>query len=89
MFTEAYFRTTSNIHDGAFFTLVKGYFKNVLDSVELPLGSIVYTIHTVVKKLTAEKFERKSLLLTMEQFLSKFQNYARCHHRKMNKGFLN
>ena len=50
MFTEVYFRTKSNIHDGAFFTSVKGYFKNVLDSVKFPLGSIVYTTHTFREK---------------------------------------
>ena len=30
------FRTKLNIHDGAFFTSVKPYFKNVLNSIELP-----------------------------------------------------
>ena len=34
------FRTMSNIYDGAFFTSVKPYFKNVLNSIELSLGSI-------------------------------------------------
>ena len=57
----------------------------------MPLGSMVYTTHTFVKKLTAENFERKSVWLTMEQFFSEIQNYAMewCHHKKMNKGFLN
>ena len=32
------FRTNSNIHDGAFFTLVKPHFKNVLNSIELPFS---------------------------------------------------
>ena len=34
------FRTKSNIYNGVFFTLVKSYFKNVLNSIELPRGSI-------------------------------------------------
>ena len=56
----------SNVYDGAFFTSVKPYFKNVVNSIELPLGSIFYTTHPFVKKLTTENFKRKSLLLTME-----------------------
>ena len=56
----------SNVYDGAFFTSVKPYFKNVVNSIELPLGSIFYTSHPFVKKLTTENFKRKSLLLTME-----------------------
>ena len=49
------FRTTSNIYDGAFFTSVKPYFKNVLNSIQFPLGSIFYTSHPFVKKLTTLK----------------------------------
>ena len=49
------FRTKSNIYDGAFFTSVKPYFKNVLNSIELPLGSIFCTTHPFVKKLTTVK----------------------------------
>ena len=33
-------RTRQNICHGAFFTSVKPYFKNVLNSIELHLGSI-------------------------------------------------
>ena len=36
------FRTTSNLYNGVFFTLVKPFFKNVPNSIELPLGSIFY-----------------------------------------------
>ena len=43
-------RTKSNIYSEAFFTLVKPYFKNVLNSIELPLGSFFYTTHPFVKK---------------------------------------
>ena len=39
-------RTKLNIYDGAFFTLVKPYFKNVLDLIILPLGSIFYTTYS-------------------------------------------
>ena len=51
MFTEAYFELSQNICNRAFFTSVKPYFKNVLNSIELPLGSIFYTTHPFVKKL--------------------------------------
>ena len=49
------FRTKLNIYDGAFFTSVEPYFKNVLNSIQLPLGSIFYNIHLFVKKLTTLK----------------------------------
>ena len=49
------FRTKSNIHDETFFTSVKPYFKNVLKSIELPLGSIFYKTHSFVKKRTIVK----------------------------------
>ena len=63
-----------NINDGAFFTSVKPYFKNVLNSIELPLSSIFYTSHPFLKKTyNSENFRRKSLLLTMEHFFSKFE----------------
>ena len=34
------FRTKLNIYDGAFFSSIKPYFKNVLNLIQLPLGSI-------------------------------------------------
>ena len=49
------FRTKSKIYDGAFFTSVKPYFKGVLNSIELPLGSIFCTTHPFVKKLSTVK----------------------------------
>ena len=55
MFTEAYLQPSQNIFNQAFFTSVKPYFKNVLNLIELPLGSIFYTTHTFVKKLTTVK----------------------------------
>ena len=73
MFTEAYLEPSQTSTMKHFFTSVKGYFENVLNSIELPLGSMVYTTNTFVKKLTAQNFKRKSLLLTMEQFFPKFQ----------------
>ena len=45
------FRTKSNIYDGAFFTSVKPYFKNVLNLIDLPLGSIFCSTHPFVKNL--------------------------------------
>ena len=62
------FRTKSNIYDGAFFTSVKSYFKNVLNSIELPRGSIFWTTHPFVRKLTTGNFGREKVLLTIEQF---------------------
>ena len=53
------FKTNSNIYDGAFFTSFKPYFQNVLNSIELPLGSIFYTTHPFAKKLTTEKTSEK------------------------------
>ena len=41
-----------SIFNGAFFTSVKPYFKNVLNLIELPLGCIFYTTHSFMKKLT-------------------------------------
>ena len=48
-------QTKSNIYDGAFFTSVKPCFKNVLNWIELPLGSIFCTAHHFVEKLTTVK----------------------------------
>ena len=61
------FRTKSNIYSGAFFTSVKPYFKNVLNSIELPLRSIFYTTHPFVKKLTTLKNSGEKVL-TIEHF---------------------
>ena len=61
------FRTKSNIYGGAFSPSVKPYFKNVLNSIELPLGSIFYTTHPSVKKLTTLKTSGEKVL-TMEDF---------------------
>ena len=55
MFTEAYLQPSQNIFNQAFFTSVKPYFKNVLNLIELPLGSIFYTTHPFVKKLPTLK----------------------------------
>ena len=54
------FRTKLNIYDGAFFTSVKPYFKNVLNSIELHLSSLFYTTHPFVKKLTTLKTQKFS-----------------------------
>ena len=55
MLTRGIFRTKLKIYDGAFFTSVEPYFKNVFYSIELPLDSIFYTTHPFVKKLTTMK----------------------------------
>ena len=68
------FRTKSNIYNGTFFTSGKLYFKNVVNSIELPLGSMFYTTHPFEKKLTTVK---KPLVNNGTML------------KKMNKGFLN
>ena len=62
------FRTKSNIYNGAFFTLVKPYFENVLNLIKLPLGSNFCTTHPLVKKLTTVETSGEKFLLTIEQF---------------------
>ena len=49
------FRTKSNICDGAYFTLVKRNFKNVLNPIELPLSSVFCKTQPFVKKLATMK----------------------------------
>ena len=49
------FRTKLNIYDGAFFTSVKPYFKNVLNWIEQPLGPNFCKTHPFVKKLATVK----------------------------------
>ena len=55
MFTEAYLEPSQTSTMKLFFTFIKPYFKNILNSIELPLGSIFYTTHPFVKKLTTVK----------------------------------
>ena len=77
MFTEAYLEPSQTFTMEHLFTSVKPYFKNVLNLIELPLGSIFYKTNSFVKKLTTENFESKKLLLTMEQYFfrnSKLRN---------------
>ena len=89
MFTEAYLEPSQNIFNQAFFTSVKPYFKNVLNSIKLPLGSIFYTTHFREKTYNCENFGRKISLLTIEQyfFFSKFE--IKQWNGIINKGFLN
>ena len=54
-FTEVYLEPSRTSTIELFLTLVKPYFKNILNSIELPLGSTFYTTHPFVKKLTAVK----------------------------------
>ena len=48
---EAYLEPSRTSTMELFFTLVKPYFKNVLNSIELPYGSIFYTTHFFGKNL--------------------------------------
>ena len=72
------FRTKLSIYSGAFFTLVKSYFKNVLNSIELPFGSIFYTTHPFRKKLATVKTSGKKVL-TMELFFFKICRKCQNH----------
>ena len=68
------FRIKLEIYDGAFVTSVKPYFKNVLNSIKLPLGSIFCITHPIVKKLTTVKtLGQKSFVNNRTIFFSKFQ----------------
>ena len=56
MFTEAYVEPSQKSTMKLFSLLLNHILlKNVLDSIELPLGSIFYTTHPFVKKLTTVK----------------------------------
>ena len=55
MFTEAYLEPSQTSTMELFFTSAKPYFKNVLNLIELPFGSIFYTTHIFVKKFTSVK----------------------------------
>ena len=82
-FHRGIFRTKLNVYNGAFFTSVKPYFKNVLNSIELSLGCIFYTTHSFVKTL---KTSGESIFLTIEQlFFLKFKIMQ--WNAIINKGF--
>ena len=74
------FRTKSNIYDGDFFTLVKPYFKNVLNLLKLPLGSIFYTTYPFVKKTcnptTVKISGEKVFCQQWDNLFFEIQNYA-------------
>ena len=55
-----------------FFTSVKPYFKNVLNSIELPLCSVFYTTHPFVKNLTTLKTSGEKLFCYQRNIF--FQN---------------
>ena len=76
MFIEAYLEPSRTSTMELFFTSVKLYFKNVLNSIELPYGSIFYTTHIFGKNLQPWKLREKSLLLTIEQFFFETWNYT-------------
>ena len=70
------FRTKLNIFDGAIFTSVKPYFKNVLNSIEFPLGSIF--LHNSVfpeKTYNCKNVGRKSFV-NNRTIIFKIRNYA-------------
>ena len=55
---------------------IKPYFKNILNLIELPLGSIFYAKTCILceKTYNCQNFGRKIILLTIEEyFFSKFE----------------
>ena len=80
-FHRGIFRTKLNIYNGAFFTSVKPYFKNVLNSIELPLGCIFYTTH---RSSLPEVFCKKGVLINFTKFTGKHL----CQSLFFNKVFL-
>ena len=67
------YRTKSNIYNERAFskyglTSVKPYFENILNLIELPLGSRFHNSPFYEKVYNCENFGRKSLLLTIELF---------------------
>ena len=56
--------------------MVKPYFKNVLNSIELPLISFFYTTHSFLKKLKTLKLREKKSFVNNGTFF--FQNSKLC-----------
>ena len=73
--SQGIFRTNLNIYNGAFFTSVKQYFKNILNWIALRFHSL-HNSPFHEKTYNSENF-RRSLLLTMEHF--SFQNSKLCN----------
>ena len=66
------FRTKLNICAGTFFTSIKPYFKTyILNSIQLLLGSIFYTTHPFMKKLTTLKTSGEVSYLLIQILWSK------------------
>ena len=74
--SQGIFRTKLNIDNGAFFTSVKQYFKNILNWIALRFHSL-HNSPFHEKTYNSENFRRKSLLLTMKHF--SFQNSKLCN----------
>ena len=55
MFTEAYLEPSRTSTMELFLLRISHIFKKVLNSIELPLGSILYTTHPFVKRLATVK----------------------------------
>ena len=66
----------------SFFHFFKLYFKNILNSIEFPLGSIFCTTNNFVKKLTTVKtLQEKYFVNNRTIFIVEIRNYAMewCH----------
>ena len=62
MFTEVHLEPKRTSTMLLFLNSVMSYFKNVLNSIKLPLGSIFYTTQPFVKKLSNEKSSGEKVL---------------------------
>ena len=91
MFMEVYLEPSQTSKMEFFFTSVKAYFLNVLNLIELRLRYIFLQNSSFREKTyNSENFWRKSIFLTMEQFIFEIRNYAMqwCHHKKWTKKFV-
>ena len=80
------FKTKLNICDGAFFTLVKPYFKNILNQ-------ITFRFHFLHNSPFRKKtYDHEKSCSQWNNFFFEIRNYSMewHHHKKMNEeGFLN
>ena len=59
------------MYDGAFFTSVKPYFKNILNLIELPLSYIFHMTQPFVKKLTTLKTSGEKVFYKKKKYFKK------------------
>ena len=85
--SQRHVQNKSNIYDRGFFTSVKPYFENVRNLIDLQLGSIFYTTHPFMKKLTTVKtLGEKVFCYQWNNFYVEIRSYTiEWHHHKNNE----